>query len=132
VDDAHLLERLDDRPGDAEVGEGLGDLLLGVVGLLRRGQRLVGRCDVGVRFELVVGPGLAEGQVLDLEVGAGEDLFGCGRVCVRVQRIRPSTSAVAARAGTTRTDRGAEAGGQDAGRASVVLSLAVRSPRTRH
>jgi hypothetical protein len=106
VDDAHLLERLDDESLDAEVGEGLGERGLGLVGLLGGGERLVGRRDVGVGL-VGVEVGLVERQVL-VQVGRVEIALRRGRVCLRVQRIRLSTSAGAARASTTRTDRGAE------------------------
>jgi hypothetical protein len=99
VDDAHLLEGLDDQALHAEVGEGLLGGVGGRVGLLRGGQRLVGGRDVRLGLGVRIGVGccvglgrveevLLERDVLGLLVGAVEN--PCGRVRdvgLRVQRF---------------------------------------------
>ena len=125
MDDAHLLEGLDEHPLDAEVGEGLrqgDDVGLGVVGGLGRGERLVGRRDL----EVLVGGGVVEG-VTELELGDVQGAFGRGRVCLRVQRIACLRLRWPHEPARTRTGRGAEAGGQDAG-GSIVLSSTFAAP----
>ncbi|GAB2574549.1 hypothetical protein [Microlunatus antarcticus] len=72
MEDAHLLERLDDRALDAEVGEGLRERGLGLVGLLGGRERLVGRADVGVGVGLGVGPGVGPEALLGLDLGGLE------------------------------------------------------------
>jgi hypothetical protein len=90
VDDAHLLEGLDDRARHAEVGERLRDHGLGLGGrldLLGR-ERLVRGRDVGAGLVpgLVVEEVVLERQVLALELGV-QDAFGRVRVGLRVQRF---------------------------------------------
>jgi hypothetical protein len=96
VDDAHLLERLDDQALDAEVGEGLGPGSLGglcFVSGLGGGERLVRRRDVGLVLGLVLVIGLVveeilvQRRVLGLELGVVQDVLGRVRVGLRVQRF---------------------------------------------